>query len=754
MAEEDFREFVKGLCSEVSIRDLLRNWGENIFSLIPYAGQYFTANMSSFEHEIQLRAIKKVIDSQEDIKVLLKGQAEDFLDIVRKFEKKTYPFKIFNITQIEDIQSELNWNPGFLRQYLPIEELENISLDRNILLKGKIGIGKTRNILRLMERAHIETVIVVMEYVKTLGVERFENLDFQDRALLIWDDVHRAPEEFLKALPYLKTKDNLLVLAAIRSTDYEKIEKDATIREETFFLEINLELYQKNRTEKFVRLCEREFNTPLTDDLREALVERAMRGDATPLYVASIFAKEEHMTRDVIETLPDDVVKFWAKYFNDLTANERCFLKALKAAQLGYSPPYKELIESLYSKVFSGEPRDLAEVVASLKKELWIVEVSNYYDCLDAQLECFEFEDVDMRTVVKCLLEKEFVQEHHAQLLLGVGSHYFETKDYDLAIRLMDKAVKINPGLAEPYYNRGLAYREKGDYKMAIGDYSRAIEINLGYVEAYNNRGLAYSENGECEKAIEDYNRAIEISSDFAEAYYNRGNIYYKKEDYEKAIEDYNRAIATNSSYAKAYYNRGNIYYKKEDYEKAIEDYNRAIATNSSYAKAYYNRGNAYYRKGDYEKAIKDYERCAIQFLIEGAICDSVITFVQIFKLISQTETLKALCTECGLLASSLIHQYRETIDFTETLREFGYENLGPLVKDIHQCKTLMPSLYSRALLHKLHRIQISKDAEITEFLSPEEVVFLNEQSKKNVRDLAESMKEEREQLIVTALFS
>ncbi|MBU7045443.1 MAG: hypothetical protein HXS54_03320, partial [Theionarchaea archaeon] len=201
MAEKDFKEFVADLCSDISWKDLLKKWGANIGALIPYANQYFTANMSSFEHDIQIRAIKKVVDAQDDLKNLLQEHFEDFLNVVRKHERATYPFKIFNISQIEDIQGELNWNPEFLKEYLPLKEVEDIFLDKNILLKGKIGIGKTRSIFRLMERANIETVIVVTEYVRTLGVDRFENLDFQDKAILVWDDIQNSHEEFLKALP-------------------------------------------------------------------------------------------------------------------------------------------------------------------------------------------------------------------------------------------------------------------------------------------------------------------------------------------------------------------------------------------------------------------------------------------------------------------------------------------------------------------------------------------------------------------------
>jgi tetratricopeptide (TPR) repeat protein len=473
MPEEDFKKFMNDLCSEMSWKDILRTYGKNLITFIPLLNQYLAATMSSFDHEKQLRGIKKLVDAQDELKTLLKEYFDEFFEYVRKYERATYPFKIFTISQMEEIQVELKCNPEFIKQYLHLTEIENLPLGKNVLLKGKIGIGKTRTIFRLMERMDIKTIIVVTEYVKTLGVERFENLDFQDKAILVWDDVHRTSEQFLMALPFLKRRGNLVLIAGIRSTDYEKIEKDFNIREGNCFTEIDLELYQKERMEKFILLCEKEFEKPLPENVREALIKKALNGDATPLYVASIFQKEKCITEEVIERLPENVVDLWAGYYKFLSSNEKCFMKALKAAQIGFSPPFKQLIEKLYSDAFFGEPRDLPDIVSSLIEKNWIVRKPEYYMCLDVQLECFKLEDIDIQNFMKCLLEKELPLEYHCQLLLGVGSSYYGAKNYDQVIILMNRALESRPDYAEALYNRGAAYSEKGDYDRAIRDYER-----------------------------------------------------------------------------------------------------------------------------------------------------------------------------------------------------------------------------------------------------------------------------------------
>jgi tetratricopeptide (TPR) repeat protein len=46
---------------------------------------------------------------------------------------------------------------------------------------------------------------------------------------------------------------------------------------------------------------------------------------------------------------------------------------------------------------------------------------------------------------------------------------------------------------AEDYYNSGLDKYDQQDYKGSIADYNKAIELNPNLAEAYNNRGNAKS---------------------------------------------------------------------------------------------------------------------------------------------------------------------------------------------------------------------------------------------------------------------
>ena len=99
-------------------------------------------------------------------------------------------------------------------------------------------------------------------------------------------------------------------------------------------------------------------------------------------------------------------------------------------------------------------------------------------------------------------------------------------------------AKKEQPRL-ESVIERGNAFQDKGQYDQAISDFNKAIEINPRLADAFYNRGNAYFKKGQPDKAISDYNKAIELNPKLAMAYYDRGIAYQFKGQYDQAISDF-----------------------------------------------------------------------------------------------------------------------------------------------------------------------------------------------------------------------
>ena len=96
------------------------------------------------------------------------------------------------------------------------------------------------------------------------------------------------------------------------------------------------------------------------------------------------------------------------------------------------------------------------------------------------------------------------------------GVAYFKKGQNDKAIAEYNKAIEINPRLAEAYANRGLAYAQgKGQFDQAISDFNKAIGINPRYAMAYNDRAITYYYQGEDDKAWEDVHKAQSLGYQF-----------------------------------------------------------------------------------------------------------------------------------------------------------------------------------------------------------------------------------------------
>lgn len=90
--------------------------------------------------------------------------------------------------------------------------------------------------------------------------------------------------------------------------------------------------------------------------------------------------------------------------------------------------------------------------------------------------------------------------------------------DFDEAMRILKKALKIDPDYPETHYHLGLLHYERGDYLKAIEEFYKAIENYLPHEkrwvsDAYTALGEAFYKLGIVDDAIRSWKKAVEIHS-------------------------------------------------------------------------------------------------------------------------------------------------------------------------------------------------------------------------------------------------
>jgi tetratricopeptide (TPR) repeat protein len=145
---------------------------------------------------------------------------------------------------------------------------------------------------------------------------------------------------------------------------------------------------------------------------------------------------------------------------------------------------------------------------------------------------------------------------------------------------ILNDMINSDPNNSFLYYSRGYTYAILKQYENAIKDMNKSIELDPDYVHSYHTRATCFFEKGQYAEAMKGYNKSMELKPNHAVFYYSRGGVYLKLKQYDQAIRDYNRAIELNPNFAMAYHNRGICYLIEHKTQLACSDLKKACEMN------------------------------------------------------------------------------------------------------------------------------------------------------------------------------
>jgi len=163
-----------------------------------------------------------------------------------------------------------------------------------------------------------------------------------------------------------------------------------------------------------------------------------------------------------------------------------------------------------------------------------------------------------------------------AQECFQKGISCFREKKYEESIVEFEKALKIDPNLAEGYYGLGYAYCSKNQCEASLEYFKKAIELSPNYVDAYNGMAYAYNILGKYENTIECYLKVLQLKADNLDALNGLGYAYASIGKYEDAVSYFKKAIKINPEYAPSYSGLGVLYYSLGQFLDAKENFLKA----------------------------------------------------------------------------------------------------------------------------------------------------------------------------------
>lgn len=115
-------------------------------------------------------------------------------------------------------------------------------------------------------------------------------------------------------------------------------------------------------------------------------------------------------------------------------------------------------------------------------------------------------------------------ENHNILHLLGVVYH--QLGNNSLAVRLISRAIGINPNVADYYNNLGEVFRDMGLLDESILCYEIAITIDVKNVKLYSNLARSLTEKGSINKAIEVLNKYLELDPNNAFIHHDLSLLY------------------------------------------------------------------------------------------------------------------------------------------------------------------------------------------------------------------------------------
>lgn len=162
----------------------------------------------------------------------------------------------------------------------------------------------------------------------------------------------------------------------------------------------------------------------------------------------------------------------------------------------------------------------------------------------------------------------------------------------DEAIRDLDQALKLDPGLAQARLYRGVAYYLNGRFEEAEAELTAVLKTEPRSTAALLNRGLVRQSLGR-KDAVADFSAAIAADPRCAAAYQSRGVARMNAGDDASAIADLSRAMELDRRDSDSPVFLGRIYHRLGDTTgKAMYAFNAALdRSNNKNAEAHFGLG-------------------------------------------------------------------------------------------------------------------------------------------------------------------
>lgn len=157
-------------------------------------------------------------------------------------------------------------------------------------------------------------------------------------------------------------------------------------------------------------------------------------------------------------------------------------------------------------------------------------------------------------TILILILAFQVSGQESIEKYVEEGISYHDKGEFEKAIEIYKKALKLDPKSTLVNYEISLSYMSNEEYKLAIKYADKVLEAKTGHLlPAYITKGSALDILGKTKESIKVFEEAIKNSDGHYLLYYNLALNYYKMNDLIKAEEHIQNALLMNVNHASSH---------------------------------------------------------------------------------------------------------------------------------------------------------------------------------------------------------
>ncbi len=188
------------------------------------------------------------------------------------------------------------------------------------------------------------------------------------------------------------------------------------------------------------------------------------------------------------------------------------------------------------------------------------------------------------------------------------GMALFDTKQYQAAVEILEKALVDNPENEAVLAKLALSYQNIDENEKAFATYQQVFKLNPKLVVLKFDYANLLGNMGKYDAAIEQYKEYLSAYPDDANAYRNLGLVYKKLDNNELALFNFEKSYSKDSSNVETKKELALCYHKKQDYVNALKYYDFALKTEPDNYELLANKALTLHAMDNYVAAIEIYK--------------------------------------------------------------------------------------------------------------------------------------------------